>query len=91
MKKRMKRLICLMLSLVIVGAVLPATLAAEKGQNATVLFTHDLHSHLLPAEKEEGGEYGGYARLMTEIRAMREKYPAAPRCSGVALQCFSST
>ena len=77
MKKRMKRLICLMLSLVIVGAVLPAALAAEEGQNATVLFTHDLHSHLLPAEKEEGSEYGGYARLMTEIRAMREKYPDA--------------
>lgn len=77
MKQLCKRLVCLLLALVIAGAVVPMTRAEEDRTDATILFTHDLHSHLLPAEKEEGGEYGGYARLMTEIRAMREKYPDA--------------
>lgn len=77
MKHLCKRLACLLLVLVIVGAAVSMVWAAEDGADATILFTHDLHSHLLPAEKEEGGEYGGYARLMTEIRAMREKYPDA--------------
>ena len=44
----------------------------------TVLFTHDLHSHLLPAANETGeGEYGGYARLMSAIKAEKEKDPDA--------------
>ena len=43
-----------------------------------MLFTHDLHSHLLPSANETGaGEYGGYARLMTAIKAEREKDPNA--------------
>ena len=43
----------------------------------TLLFTHDLHSHLLPSRAEDGGEYGGYARLMTVIRKQKELYPDA--------------
>ena len=44
----------------------------------TILFTHDLHSHLLPAANETGGgEYGGYARLMTAIREQKAKDPDA--------------
>ncbi len=43
----------------------------------TVLFTHDLHSHLLPSRAQDGGEFGGYARLMTVIKEQREKYPDA--------------
>lgn len=77
MKHLCKRLCCLLLVFVIAGSLTLGVRAAEDGKSATILFTHDLHSHLLPAEKEEGGEYGGYARLMTEIRAMREKYPDA--------------
>lgn len=44
---------------------------------ATILFTHDLHSHFLPALDENGAEYGGYARLKTVIDQQREKYPNA--------------
>ena len=77
MKLMMKRIICLLLAAVIVGSLVLTIFAAEETRQATILFTHDLHSHLLPAEKEEGGEYGGYARLMTQIRAQREKYPDA--------------
>jgi len=44
----------------------------------TVLFTHDLHSHLLPSADEDGsGEYGGYARLMTLIKQQRAIDPDA--------------
>ena len=77
MKKSLKRILCLLLSVVMLSmACIPAA-AAEKPQSATILFTHDLHSHLLPARDEDGGEYGGYARLMTVIRQQREQYPDA--------------
>ena len=77
MKLMMKRIVCLLLAAVILGSLVLSVIAAEDERQATILFTHDLHSHLLPVEKEEGGEYGGYARLMTVIRAQREKYPDA--------------
>lgn len=58
--------------------------AAPAGEEITVLFTHDLHSHLLPSANETGeGECGGYARLMTAINEQKAKDPnaiyAAPR------------
>ncbi|MBE6586093.1 MAG: bifunctional metallophosphatase/5'-nucleotidase [Ruminococcaceae bacterium] len=47
-------------------------------EEITILFTHDLHSHLLPSANENGeGEYGGYARLMTAIKAQRALDPNA--------------
>lgn len=67
--------ILLLISLVLTLA-LPAS-ASEQSQQATILFTHDLHSHLLPAVDENGGEYGGYARLMTLIRQQKKQYPDA--------------
>lgn len=51
-----------------------------KGEYATVLFTHDLHSHFLPYETEVNGDVttrGGYARLMTAIKEMKKLYPDA--------------
>lgn len=51
------------------------TAGANDSEQITVLFTHDLHSHLLPSKDEDGGEFGGYARLMTVIKEQREKYP----------------
>ncbi len=51
--------------------------SAEENHEVTVLFTHDLHSHLLPSRAEGGGEFGGYARLMTVIREQKKKYPDA--------------
>ena len=55
----------------------------DQTQELTVLFTHDLHSHLLPAATETGdGEYGGYARLMTAIHAEKEKAPDAVLLDG---------
>lgn len=52
--------------------------APTDGKEITVLFTHDLHSHLLPSANESGeGEYGGYARLMTAIKEQKAKDPNA--------------
>ncbi len=51
--------------------------AQEDNKTATVLFTHDLHSHLLPSPDENGGEFGGFARLMTAIKQQKQKYPDA--------------
>ncbi len=46
------------------------------GKDVTILFTHDLHSHLLPSANESGvGEYGGYARIMTAIKEQKAKDP----------------
>lgn len=77
MRTVLKKVICAVLALAAVLSLGLPALAAEGSRQATILFTHDLHSHLLPAVKEEGGEYGGYARLMTVIRQQKEKYPDA--------------
>lgn len=71
-----KYLSILLLIALVLTLALPAS-ASEQSQQATILFTHDLHSHLLPAVDENGGEYGGYARLMTLIRQQKEQYPDA--------------
>ena len=55
---------------------LPA-MAESPTLQATILFTHDMHSHLLPAVDESGREYGGYARLKTAIDQQRESHPDA--------------
>ena len=77
------RRICglLMAAVLTVSLTLPAW-AAEEGsqqgrQETTVLFTHDLHSHFLPQATEDGGQSGGYARLMTALKRERAKHPDA--------------
>ena len=49
--------------------------AVQQGgtDRATVFFTHDTHSHLLPVAREGGGEYGGYTRLATLLNRERAK------------------
>ena len=69
----MKRILSVLTVLVLAITLCIAISAKE----VTVLFTHDLHSHLLPSRDEDGGEYGGYARLMTVINEQKEKYPDA--------------
>lgn len=77
----MKKIISAVLAWVLIAVlVLPMAapvLADEGSGNVTILFTHDLHSHLLPAKDEGGGQYGGYARLMTVINEQKAKYPNA--------------
>ncbi len=78
MKKLFVRLFAaLLVGVMTMGMAVPVS-AAEDSREITILFTHDLHSHIFPAAKtEEVGEYGGYARLMTAIREQKEKYPDA--------------
>lgn len=73
----MKRILALVLALLVLMGCFGSVFAAGEGTEATILFTHDLHSHFLPAVDEDGGEYGGYARLMTKIREQREIDPDA--------------
>jgi len=72
-RKAISVLLCLMLFVMMATA--GTAQAYEK--EITILFTHDLHSHLLPAMNEDGTEYGGYARLMTKIREQKALDPDA--------------
>lgn len=75
----MKKWICLTIAILIVMSCFPSVYAqAENKQgNVTILFTHDLHSHLLPSNEQDGGQFGGFARLMTLIHQQKEKNPDA--------------
>ena len=73
----MKRFFALALAALVLVGCFCGVYATETAEDATILFTHDLHSHFLPAVDEDGGEYGGYARLMTKIREQRQIDPDA--------------
>ena len=70
--KRLARILTVLLTAVMLTSLMVVPAAATEPlavmSETTILFTHDLHSHFLPAVDEDGGEYGGYARLMTAIR-----------------------
>ena len=75
--KKITRMICCICMLVFLLCAAAPAFADSGDRLATVLFTHDLHSHLLPATNEEGESYGGYSRLMTAIDAQKKKFPDA--------------
>ncbi|MBQ7357510.1 MAG: bifunctional metallophosphatase/5'-nucleotidase [Clostridia bacterium] len=79
--KFVKRIFAGFLALMMLMSSLCIMTSAEKASDAdeiTILFTHDLHSHLLPSANENGvGEYGGYARLMTLIKQQKAIDPDA--------------
>ena len=69
--------------LLVLGMALALSAGAEEtGKQATILFTHDLHSHVFPQKTEDGGESGGYARLMTALEREREAHPDAVTVDG---------
>ena len=76
-QKTSHRLLALVLVLALMVPLFGTVSATEPEAAVTVLFTHDLHSHLLPFANEEGGQSGGYARLMTVINQQKERYPDA--------------
>lgn len=81
MKNFFSRFLALTLAIISILSLFVGVFAKESTadydtpETVTVLFTHDLHSHLLPARADDGGEYGGYARLMYAIKKQREKFP----------------
>lgn len=76
---KFKRFCVLFIALLLICSTFIITpMADASSDEVTILFTHDLHSHLLPAKNESGvGEYGGYARLMTVIKEQKAKAPGA--------------
>ena len=76
---KINRIISFITAIIIcISICLPVFAEGKGGEEITVLFTHDLHSHLLPSANETGeGEYGGYARLMTKIKEQRAIDPDA--------------
>lgn len=77
MKHNLCRCLAVFIAIVTMLSICFVIYAEANNDDVTVLFTHDLHSHLLPSRDEDGGEFGGYARLMTAIREQKEKYPNA--------------
>jgi len=75
----MKRILGVLLILQLLIGLMPSAYAApsDNSQEITILFTHDLHSHLLPAKDEKGNSYGGYARLKTVIDQQKLLHPDA--------------
>ena len=82
MKKIIKRISAFAVVLTVAITMCITASAETSKQDATILFTHDLHSHFLPSVDENGNEYGGYARLMTVINQQKEKYPDAVLVDG---------
>ncbi len=77
MKNIMKRISAVALALIMLISLCPLSMAIDEASDVTILFTHDLHSHLLPSNEDDGGQFGGYARLMTVINEQKAKYPDA--------------
>ena len=75
--KRTHRISAFLLAFVLLCLILPAWAASPQDYTATVLFTHDLHSHFLPQADGAGGESGGYARLKTALDRERAAHPDA--------------
>ncbi len=73
----MKRIFALLLVCLLLCGLMQPAYADSAAPMVTVMFTHDLHSHLLPADNEKGESYGGYARLKTVIDSVREHDPNA--------------
>ncbi len=77
-----RRVFALLLAAVLSAALWLPALAGAPASQVTVLFTHDMHSHFLPAADGQGGTYGGYARLKTVIDQQRAAHPDAVLVDG---------
>ena len=75
---KVKKLFSLLTAVLLVLSMAPAAFAAPQARwETTILFTHDLHSHFLPQDTEDGGQSGGYARLKTAIDKEKAQHPDA--------------
>lgn len=74
MQRTARVLICVWLMVSLLAVSFCAVADEPVTKPATILFTHDLHSHFLPARVAGGRESGGYARLYTALEAEREAY-----------------
>lgn len=51
--------------------------AASAPNTVSILFTHDMHSHLSASMAADGTSVGGFAKLKTAIDHKREEYPSS--------------
>ena len=72
-----KRIMGLLLAVMLLCSLALPAYADSAAPMVTIMFTHDLHSHLLPADNEKGESYGGYARLKTAIDDVKSRQPDA--------------
>ena len=77
MKQWLKKLAILATCLTLLCSLGIVAAAEGDSKEVTILFTHDLHSHLLPSNRSDGGQFGGYARLMTVIHEQKALDPDA--------------
>ena len=90
----------ILLTAVLLLGLLPLNIWAAEGQSAgeaTVLFTHDLHSCFFPRVQEGEEERGGFARLAAALTEERTGHPdaltvdAGDFSSGSLVQTLSTT
>jgi 5'-nucleotidase/UDP-sugar diphosphatase len=76
--KRFFRWVSIVLTIIMLQSLnMPTKVLAEKTEKTmTILFTHDMHDHLLPSnirQNEEILQLGGYARLESAINEEKKK------------------
>lgn len=82
MRKSVKPVIFLISFIFILMMCIDVVRASDEGtgKTITILFTHDLHDHFLPAKDEQNGvmfNSGGFARLQSAILLEKESNPNA--------------
>ncbi len=64
--------------ILLIASYLSQTFASTSGKNLTILFTHDLHDHLIPNKTEKDNvivQTGGYSRMKTAIDQQKKEKP----------------
>lgn len=81
MKRTIKNILILFIALIIILNINHRSIYGENvDETLTILFTHDMHDHLLPYSVDTNGEVmelGGFARLFAAIEKERNLDPEA--------------
>lgn len=75
--KKVSRLLAIFISIIMLFSFnIYGVFADQLDKKITILFTHDMHDHILPFDLLQDGEkrdVGGYARLQSAIKEERKK------------------
>lgn len=78
----MKKFLSFFCTFLVLAALLvsgtPVASAALQGKNVTILFTHDMHDHMLPFNILQDGKVqslGGYARIESAVKEEKKNDP----------------
>lgn len=67
-------IVVLICAVICTGRILSVNADDEGTKAATILFTHDTHSHVYPTYDSDGNGKGGYTKLSTLIKRYRKMY-----------------